>query len=107
MKTEFSIEKSTLALARELIQRDSVTPLDRGCQQIISDALRPAGFECETFDYGEVCNLWAKRGNRNPLIVFAGHTDVVPTGSLDRWHHPPFSATVCDGLLHGLSLIHI
>ena len=101
VNTEFSIEESTLTIARNLIQRESVTPQDRGCQQLISDALRPAGFACESFDCGEVCNLWARWGNRDPLIVFAGHTDVVPTGSLERWRHPPFSATVSDGLLHG------
>ena len=101
VKTEVSVEESTLALARDLIQRESVTPEDQGCQQLISDALRLAGFLCESFDCGKVCNLWARRGNRDPLIVFAGHTDVVPTGSLDRWQYPPFSATVSDGLLHG------
>ena len=101
MNTEFSIKESTLAFARDLIQRESVTPQDRGCQQLISDALRRSGFTCESFDCGEVSNLWARHGNCDPLVVFAGHTDVVPTGSLERWQHPPFSATVCDGLLHG------
>ena len=101
MKTELSIEESTLAFARNLIQRESVTPQDRGCQQLICDALRPVGFICESLNCGEVRNLWAKRGNQTPLIVFAGHTDVVPAGPLDQWQHPPFSATICDGLLHG------
>jgi succinyl-diaminopimelate desuccinylase len=84
-----------------LIQLESVTPEDRGCQRLISDALSPAGFAFESFDCGEVSNLWARRGDAHPLIVFAGHTDVVPTGSLERWKYPPFSATVSDGLLHG------
>jgi succinyl-diaminopimelate desuccinylase len=101
VNTEFSIEESILTLARNLIQRESVTPQDRNCQQLISDALGRSGFTCESFDYGEVSNLWARHGNCDPLIVFAGHTDVVPTGSLERWEHPPFSATVRDGILHG------
>jgi succinyl-diaminopimelate desuccinylase len=101
VNTEFSIEESTLAFARNLIQRESVTPQDRGCQQLISETLRRSGFTSESFDCGEVSNLWARHGNRGPLVVFAGHTDVVPTGPLERWQHPPFSATVCDGLLHG------
>ena len=101
VNTEFSIEESTLAFARDLIQRESVTPQDRGCQQLISDTLKRSGFTCESFDCGEVSNLWARHGNCDPLVVFAGHTDVVPTGPLERWQHPPFSATVCDGLQHG------
>jgi succinyl-diaminopimelate desuccinylase len=101
MKTDYSVEQSTLALARNLIQRKSVTPQDCGCQQLISGALRSSGFTCESFDCGEVSNLWARHGSRDPLVVFAGHTDVVPSGPLERWQHPPYSATVDDGVLHG------
>nr|ADI22161.1 acetylornithine deacetylase/succinyl-diaminopimelate desuccinylase and related deacylases [uncultured gamma proteobacterium HF0200_24F15] len=101
MNIRLSIEKSTLKLAQNLIRRASVTPEDGGCQQLISEALKPFGFVSESFDFGGVHNIWLRRGTGNPLIVFAGHTDVVPTGSLERWRFPPFSAIVSQGLLHG------
>ena len=101
MTTESSIERSTLKLARALIQKASVTPNDEGCQQLIIGELETVGFSCESFNYGTVHNLWAKCGDQSPLIVFAGHTDVVPAGPLEQWAHPPFSAAVSDGLLHG------
>ncbi len=75
----------TLALTRELIARPSVTPEDAGCQQILSNRLTKAGFCCTNLPFGEVRNLWARRGKKSPLLAFVGHTDVVPTGPLDSW----------------------
>jgi len=92
---------STLDFARNLIRQPSVTPDDAGCQDLIAEALQPAGFKAEFLTYGEVRNVWLRRGQVNPLLVFAGHTDVVPTGPIEQWHYPPFSATVQDGILHG------
>jgi len=91
----------TLDLAIALIQRASITPKDEGCQLLIAQYLRPLGFEIEHLRYGDVDNLWARRGKSAPLFVFAGHTDVVPTGNLDAWQFPPFSATQHDGFLYG------
>ena len=92
---------STLDFARNLIRQPSVTPDDAGCQDLIAEALQPAGFKAEFLTYGEVYNVWLRRGQVSPLLVFAGHTDVVPTGPIEQWHYPPFSATVQDGILHG------
>jgi len=92
---------STLDFARNLIRQPSVTPDDAGCQDLIAEALQPAGFMAEFLTYGEVRNVWLRRGQVDPLLVFAGHTDVVPTGPIEQWHYPPFSATVQDGILHG------
>ena len=92
---------STLNFARNLIRQPSVTPDDAGCQDLIAEALQPAGFKAEFLTYGEVRNVWLRRGQVDPLLVFAGHTDVVPTGPIEQWHYPPFSATVQDGILHG------
>ena len=92
---------STLDFARNLIRQPSVTPDDAGCQDLIAGALQPAGFKAEFLTYGEVRNVWLRRGQVDPLLVFAGHTDVVPTGPIEQWHYPPFSATVQDGILHG------
>ena len=92
---------STLDFARDLIRQPSVTPDDAGCQDLIAEALQPAGFKAEFLTYGEVRNVWLRRGQVDPLMVFAGHTDVVPTGPIEQWHYPPFSATVQDGILHG------
>ena len=91
----------TLQLAQSLIQRPSVTPSDLGCQELIADALKGSGFVAEAMHFGEVQNLWLRRGTTRPLFVFAGHTDVVPTGPVEKWVHPPFSGEVSDGLLHG------
>ena len=101
MNTELLIEESTITLARALIQRASVTPNDNGCQKIIRDELEKVGFICEQLDFEDVSNLWARYGTQEPLLVFAGHTDVVPTGPLDQWDYPPFSASTDNGLLHG------
>jgi len=91
----------TLDLARELIRRPSITPDDQGCQALIAARLEPLGFRIETLRHGQVDNLWARRGERGPLLVFAGHTDVVPTGDPARWTHDPFGADVVDGRLYG------
>jgi succinyl-diaminopimelate desuccinylase len=91
----------TLALTEELISLHSVTPADGGCQLKMAERLSPLGFDCETIASGEVTNLWARRGTAQPLLVFAGHTDVVPTGPLERWSSDPFTPTHRDGKLYG------
>lgn len=91
----------TLALTKELIALSSVTPEDKGCQQRLIDLLAPLGFHCETIQSGEVTNLWARKGTAQPLLVFAGHTDVVPTGPLAQWQSNPFVPTQRDGKLYG------
>ncbi len=91
----------TLALTEELISLHSVTPADGGCQLKMAERLSPLGFTCETIASGDVTNLWARRGNAQPLLVFAGHTDVVPTGPLERWSSDPFTPTHRDGKLYG------
>lgn len=91
----------TLALTEELIALSSVTPEDKGCQQRLIELLAPLGFECETIQSGNVTNLWARKGQAQPLVVFAGHTDVVPTGPLDQWHSNPFVPTQREGKLYG------
>jgi succinyl-diaminopimelate desuccinylase len=91
----------TLALAKELISRPSVTPNDSGCQKILAQRLQTLGFNIESLRFGEVDNLWARRGNEGPLFVFAGHTDVVPTGPESDWRHAPFSPTEENGMLYG------
>lgn len=91
----------TIDLARQLIQRTSVTPDDADCQKLIANRLKPLGFHIEPMRFGEVDNLWARRGNDGPLFCFAGHTDVVPTGPESRWKHPPFDAVIDNGMLYG------
>lgn len=93
--------RPTLALARELIARPSVTPDDAGCQALIAARLAPLGFRSETLASGVVTNLWARRGNAAPLVCFAGHTDVVPTGPREAWATDPFTAVERGGYLHG------
>ncbi|WP_345798143.1 succinyl-diaminopimelate desuccinylase [Castellaniella sp. MT123] len=88
-------------LTHALIARPSVTPDDAGCQALIADRLRPLGFACESLPSGAVSNLWARRGTQAPLVVFAGHTDVVPTGPESAWPSPPFTPTETDGRLVG------
>ena len=95
-----------LHLTEELISRPSVTPHDQGCQRILSQRLAPLGFACETIESGpdsfRVTNLWAKRpGSGVRTLVFAGHTDVVPTGPLDQWTSNPFTPVHRDGKLYG------
>ena len=91
----------TLRLAQQLIARRSLTPADDGCLDIIGARLAPLGFSLEKLRCSEVDNLWARRGNAGPLLCFAGHTDVVPTGPLDQWHSDPFTPEVRDGMLYG------
>ena len=91
----------TLRLTEELIALSSVTPDDNGCQARLVALLSPLGFNCESICSGSVTNLWARRGTAQPLLVFAGHTDVVPTGPLDQWTSPPFVPTHRDGKLFG------
>src|SRR5882672_6316483 len=90
-----------LALARELIARRSLTPEDAGCQRVIAERLEPLGFRCETLVSNGVTNLWARLGDARPLVCFAGHTDVVPTGPLAAWTSDPFVPTLRDGYLYG------
>ena len=91
----------TLDLTQELIRRRSVTPEDDGCQALVAQRLAPLGFRAETIASNGVTNLWLRRGSAAPVFVFAGHTDVVPTGPLDLWHSEPFTPTVRDGVLYG------
>jgi succinyl-diaminopimelate desuccinylase len=93
---------SVRALTEALIRRASVTPEDAGCQQLLIERLRPLDFHCETIASGGVTNLWASlRTGPGPMVVFAGHTDVVPTGPLEQWHSDPFVPTERDGKLYG------
>jgi len=101
---EAALDSETLDLAIELIKAESISPLDAGCQQLMADYLTDLGFEIEHLRFDDVDNLWAVRKGNDPsapLFVFAGHTDVVPTGPVESWHHEPFSGTVVDGVLHG------
>ncbi|MFN3885250.1 MAG: succinyl-diaminopimelate desuccinylase, partial [Rhodocyclaceae bacterium] len=96
---------AALELAKHLIARRSVTPEDAGCLELIAARLGALGFACERLDStgptGRVANLWARRGTAKPLVVFAGHTDVVPPGPLERWHSDPFTPTEREGRLYG------
>ncbi|MEA1988915.1 MAG: succinyl-diaminopimelate desuccinylase [Pseudomonadota bacterium] len=91
----------TIELAQKLIQIDSVTPNDKGCQNIIAEYLQPLGFNTEHLKFGEVDNIWARKGTEAPCFVFAGHTDVVPTGPENAWTHPPFSAHIDGDMMFG------
>ncbi|MDZ7663199.1 succinyl-diaminopimelate desuccinylase [Thiohalophilus sp.] len=91
----------TLKLAKALIERPSVTPEDAGCQPLLGERLTAIGFQLEPMRFDEVDNLWARRGDNGPLFVFAGHTDVVPTGPEEAWQSPPFASTERDGQLYG------
>ena len=93
--------QAALELAQELIRRRSVTPEDAGCQEFIASRLAAAGFQCEPMRCGAVTNLWARCGTARPLLCFAGHTDVVPTGPLGGWLSDPFTPTIRDGRLYG------
>lgn len=92
---------NTLDLARELIRRRSVTPEDAGCQRVIAERLAPLGFQAHHLRFGEVDNLWLRRGTEGPVLAFAGHTDVVPPGPLEKWTSDPFTPEIRDGLLYG------
>ncbi len=91
----------TRALTEALIRRPSVTPRDEGCLELIGQRLAPLGFHLERIDADGVGNLWARRGATRPLVCFAGHTDVVPSGPHSEWHSDPFAATERDGYLYG------
>jgi succinyl-diaminopimelate desuccinylase len=91
----------TLELTRNLMARRSVTPADEGCQEIMMRRLAAAGFHIEPLRYGSVDNFWAKRGGDGPVLCFAGHTDVVPTGPLEEWKTDPFVPSLRDGVLYG------
>lgn len=93
----------SIQLSKTLMQQASVTPNDENCQNILANRLKPLGFACETLLFGdvnddgdnaEVTNLWARKGTESPLICFAGHTDVVPTGDENKWTYPPFTPTI-------------
>ena len=92
---------TTLTLARQIIACPSVTPDDAGCMEIIAERLQALGFSIEYINRNGVTNLWARRGTTKPLFVFAGHTDVVPTGPLEKWTSPPFAPEIRDGMLYG------
>ncbi len=91
----------TLKLAQELIRRPSVTPDDGGCQDLIAERLAAIDFRIEPMPFGDVQNLWARRGDSGPLLCLAGHTDVVPPGPLEDWTSPPFEPTIREGMLYG------
>jgi len=94
-------DKAVTALAQELIRRPSVTPNDEGCQTLIGERLAAIGFDLEPMVFADTTNLWARRGQHEPLFCFAGHTDVVPSGPEQAWRFPPFSATLMDGMIYG------
>jgi succinyl-diaminopimelate desuccinylase len=91
----------TLELLIDLIRRESITPKDAGCQDLMAQRLASSGFNAERLDFNDTQNIWLKRGTAKPLFVFLGHTDVVPTGSLAAWTSPPFEPTIRDGKLYG------
>ncbi|ADI29208.1 succinyl-diaminopimelate desuccinylase [Methylotenera versatilis] len=98
--TNPATHSKTLSLAINLLTRRSNTPEDAGCQELMISHLEPLGFKIERMRFGNVDNLYARRGTTGPLLVFAGHTDVVPTGPLDKWHTHPFEPTIKDGMLY-------
>src|SRR5688572_33071119 len=91
---------ATVELTQNLLARQSVTPADEGCQRVMASRLEAAGFDVEHLRYGNVDNLWAQRRRRGPVLCFAGHTDVVPSGPLEEWRSPPFAPTVRDGCIY-------
>lgn len=94
-------DSPVIALAKDLMSRPSVTPEDAGCQTVMIKRLQALGFIIETMVFEDTTNLWARRGTQAPLFVFAGHTDVVPSGPVNQWHTHPFEPTIIDGYLHG------
>lgn len=95
------MKNEIINLAQNLIRRPSISPDDQGCQQMIAERLANLGFEIEWMNFGETTNLWAKHGSSKPLVAFAGHTDVVPTGDESQWQYPPFSAEIVGDMLYG------
>jgi len=92
---------ATLQLACELIGRPSVSPLDGGCQEVMIARLQALGFTIQHLPFADVDNFWAVKGESGPVLCFAGHTDVVPTGKLEDWQHPPFEPLIADDILYG------
>jgi len=92
---------TTFELTKQLIARPSITPDDQDCQKLIAERLQSIGFEIEHHRFGEVDNLWARRGMQQPLFVFAGHTDVVPPGPVEQWQYDPFTPTLSGNTLYG------
>ena len=90
-----------LAITLDLIRCPSVTPVDANCQELMIQRLEAIGFHIERLRFGEVDNFWARRGTTEPVFAFAGHTDVVPTGTLSAWHSEPFQPEIRDGMLYG------
>ena len=90
-----------LQLTEQLVEIDSTTPNDNGCQLVIANRLKAIGFEIRHLKFGDVDNIWAEHGTDGPIFCFAGHTDVVPAGNEESWTHPPFQPTVIDGCLYG------
>lgn len=101
MNRDTDSAREVIELAAELIRRRSLTPDDGTCQVLIAERLNVAGFDSEHLRFGEVDNLWSRHGSGTPLVVLAGHTDVVPTGPEERWSEPPFGGNVREGMLWG------
>ena len=95
------MKNDIINLAQNLIRRPSISPDDQGCQKMIAERLAALGFDIEWMNFGETTNLWAKHGSSKPIIAFAGHTDVVPTGDESQWQYPPFAAEIVDDMLYG------
>lgn len=92
---------NVIDLTKNLINRQSVTPKDAGCQDLMASILKPLGFVVEDLTFADTKNIWARKGTKSPVFCFAGHTDVVPSGPAESWQTPPFKATEKDGYLHG------
>ena len=92
---------SAIELLAELVRRPSITPDDSGCQRLIAERLKSCGFTTEMFEFGNVSNLWARLGRSQPVLCFAGHTDVVPPGDIDAWRTQPFEPVIRDDRLVG------
>ena len=99
--TDDILEHPAIRLLSELLRRPSVTPDDAGCQDILIERLAGLGFNCETMQFGDVTNLWARRGDSGPVLCFAGHTDVVPPGADSEWETDPFEPVIREGQLYG------
>ncbi len=95
------MKENITSLAQDLIRRPSISPNDEGCQQLIAHRLETLGFQIEWMPFNDTLNLWAKHGNGEPVIAFAGHTDVVPIGDESQWTYPPFDAKIVDDMLYG------
>ena len=94
-------DRALVDLLADLVRRQSVTPADAGCQELLATRLATLGFSCESMPFNDVSNLWARKGTEGPILCFAGHTDVVPPGPREEWHTDPFEPTVQDGMLYG------